>query len=118
MKEGLQRETVFTLLNPNVVYRVSESRVRGKLIQFITNYEDWSKHSCVFNSNVTSAVLWSRNDDDDDDNGIDDFDDEVDDDDEDDDDYGPVRIPTLPFKGSRIESHGLIGVVLTSHGFI
>ena len=47
---------------PDVVYRVSESRVRGKLIQFITNYNHWSKHSCVMNSNATSAVLRLRKD--------------------------------------------------------
>ena len=47
---------------PDAVYRVSESRVRGKLIQFITNYDHRSKHSCVMNSNATSAVLRLRKD--------------------------------------------------------
>ena len=73
--------------------------MRGGLIQFITNYEHWSKHSCAINSNVTSAVLWLRKYQDDDD-----------------DDDCNVRIPTLPFKGNRIKSHGLIGVGLTSFG--
>ena len=84
--------------------------MRGGLIQFITNYDHWSKHSCAINSNVTSAVLWLRKDEND-------VDDDVDDDEDDyDDDNGDcnVRIPTLPFKGNRIKSHGLIGVGSTS----
>ena len=79
--------------------------MRGGLIQFITNYDHWSKHSCAINSNVTSAVLWLRKDENDD------F---YDDDDDDDNGDCNVRIPTPPFKGNRIKSHGLIGVRLTS----
>ena len=85
--------------------------MRGGLIQFITNYDHWSKHSCAINSNVTSAVLWLRKDENDD---FDDDDDEDDVDDDDDNGDCNVRIPTLPFKGNRIKSHGLIGVGLTS----